>query len=62
MASPTRLGFLKARTTASVQWHLFEKAQHAMAVIQSPEQYKAQLVRQLLRQVPESVRARGQAD
>ena len=45
--------FLKARTRASVEWHLFEKAQHAMAVVEAPEVYKAQHVERLLRQVPE---------
>jgi hypothetical protein len=45
--------FLRARTTANVESHLFEKAQHAMAVVEAPEQYKAQHVERLLRQVPE---------
>lgn len=45
--------FLKARTTTSVDWHLFERAQHAMAIVEAPEQYKAQHVERLLRQVPE---------
>jgi len=45
--------YLKARTTASVEWHLFERAQHAMAVVEAPEQYKAQHVEYLLSQVPE---------
>lgn len=45
--------FLKARTTASVELHLFEKAQHAMAVVEHPEMYKAQHVERLLRKVPE---------
>mmetsp|Transcript_61964 Transcript_61964/g.184432 ORF Transcript_61964/g.184432 Transcript_61964/m.184432 type:complete len:316 (-) Transcript_61964:182-1129(-) len=44
---------LKARTRASVEWHLFEKAQHAMAVVETPEDYKRQHVERLLRQVPE---------
>ena len=48
--------FLKARTTSSVEWHLFEKSQHAMAVVEAPEQYKAQHVQRLLAQVPEFVR------
>ena len=38
---------------ASVEWHLFERAQHAMAVVEAPEQYKAQHVEYLLSQVPE---------
>lgn len=42
--------YLKARSTASVEWHLFEKAQHAMAVVEAPEQYKKQHVERLLRQ------------
>ena len=47
---------LKARSTAGVEWHLFDKAQHAMAVVEAPEQYKAQHVQRLLAQVPEFVR------
>ena len=42
--------FLKARSTATVEWHLFEKAQHAMAVVEAPEQYKKAHVERLLRQ------------
>ena len=42
--------FLKARSTASVEWHLFEKAQHAMAVVEAPEQYKKQHIERLLAQ------------
>jgi len=45
--------YLKARSTASVEWHLFERAQHAMAVVETPEDYKRQHVERLLRQVPE---------
>ena len=45
--------YLRARTTASVEWHLFERAQHAMAVVEQPEMYKAQHVERLLRVVPE---------
>jgi len=45
--------FLKARTTASVEWHLFERSQHAMAVVELPEQYKAEHVERLLQRVPE---------
>ena len=48
--------FLKARTTSSVEWHLFEKAQHAMAVVEAPAQYKGLHVERLLRQVPGFVR------
>ena len=44
---------LKARSTAAVEWTLFDRAQHAMAVVEAPEQYKAQHVDRLLRQVPE---------
>lgn len=40
--------FLKARSTATVEWHLFERAQHAMAVVEAPGQYKAQHVENLL--------------
>ena len=45
--------FLKARTTASVEWSLFQKAQHAMAVVEAPEVYKAQHVERPLAAVPE---------
>ena len=45
--------FLKARTTASVELRLFEKAQHAMAVVEAPGQYKAHHVESLLSQVPD---------
>ena len=51
--------YLKARSTSSVEWHLFEKAQHAMAVVEAPEQYKGQHVERLLRQVPEWAGAEG---
>ena len=44
--------FVKARSTANVSLHLFEKSQHAMAIVEAPEQYKAQHVASLLRQVP----------
>ena len=44
---------VKARSTAGVEWTLFDRAQHAMAVVEAPEQYKAQHVDRLLRQVPE---------
>ena len=45
--------YLKARSTASVDWHLFERAQHAMAVVEAPEAYKREHVQRLLGQVPE---------
>ena len=47
--------FLKARTTASVEWSLFQKAQHAMAVVEAPEEYKTEHVDRLLRKCPEWV-------
>ena len=31
---------LKARTTSSVEWHLFEKSQHAMAIVEAPDSTK----------------------
>jgi len=36
-----------------VEWQLFEKAQHAMAIVEAPEQYKTAHVAHLLQQVPE---------
>ena len=45
----------KARTTASVEWSLFQKAQHAMAVVEAPEEYKTEHVDRLLRKCPEWV-------
>ena len=47
--------YLKARTTASVEWSLFQKAQHAMAVVEAPEEYKTEHVDRLLRKCPEWV-------
>ena len=43
----------QARTTSHVESRLFEKAQHAMAVVEAPEMYKSAHVDRLLRQVPE---------
>jgi hypothetical protein len=45
--------FLKARTTASVELRLFDKAQHAMAVVEAPDTYKAHHVKSLLARVPD---------
>ena len=45
--------FLKARTTASVEWKMFEKSQHAMAVVEEPWEYKEQHVKRLLQRIPE---------
>lgn len=45
--------FLKSRTTATVEQTCFEKAQHAMAVVEDPEKYKLAHVEELLAMVPE---------
>ena len=41
------------RTTASVELRLFDKAQHAMAVVEAPDTYKAHHVKSLLARVPD---------
>ncbi len=45
--------FLRARTTSVVASELFDKAQHAMAVVEAPERYKQLHVESLLAMVPE---------
>jgi len=47
--------YLKARTSAHVESRLIERAQHAMAVVEAPEVYKAAHVGSLLAMVPEWV-------
>ena len=45
--------FLASRTSATVESRLFDRAQHAMAVVESPESYKRLHVDSLLAMVPE---------
>lgn len=45
--------FLHGRTTATVESRLFDRAQHAMAVVESPQNYKRLHVEALLALVPE---------
>jgi hypothetical protein len=45
--------FLKTRSSSTVESRLFERAQHAMAVLEAPEAYKRHHVDDLLALVPE---------
>ena len=54
--------YLRARTTAQVESRLFEKSQHAMAIIEEPLMYKRAHVEDLLALVPEWSGSRGDAE